>query len=188
MNEIAYTPEADERARRLRVAAVLAAGVVAAFLVWLIFIRDDNGSGVKRAKPVAATIADLRALQGAVGHAVYWVGPKPGYSYELTRTGDGNIYVRYLPPGVAIGDPRPNFLTVGTYPDPNAFNTVTTAAKNKDARVKHIPKGGLSVTRSARPTSVYLAYPNSGLLLEVYDPSPAKARRAVVSGSVIPVR
>jgi hypothetical protein len=188
MNETVFPSDTDLRVRRLRIVAVVAAAAAAAFLIWLIFIRDDNDSGTKRAKPVPASIADLRALSTSLGHSVYWVGRKPGYTYELTRTGEGNVYVRYLPPGVQIGDSRPNYLTVGTYPDPKAFDTVQTAAKNKDARVKRIANGGLSVARSSRPTSVYLAYPNSGLLLEVYDPSAAKARRVVASGQVTPVR
>src|SRR5947209_16756721 len=29
-------------------------------------------------------------------------GPKDKYVYELTRTSNGNVYVRYLPPGVNV--------------------------------------------------------------------------------------
>ena len=37
---------------------------------------------------------------------MYWAGPIAGMSYELTKLKDGRIYVRYLPDGVELGDPR----------------------------------------------------------------------------------
>jgi hypothetical protein len=36
---------------------------------------------------------------------VFWAGPRPGVSYELTSL-SGRVYVRYLPRGVAAGDQR----------------------------------------------------------------------------------
>ena len=54
-------------------------------------------------QPIAASIADLRALVSASGHPVYWAGPRYRATYELSELSDGRIYVRYLPKGVEVG-------------------------------------------------------------------------------------
>jgi hypothetical protein len=176
-------------ATRIRIGAVIAVAAVVAFIAWLIFKDDDNGSSTpKRAPAAAASVQSLKQLPGAVGHQVYWAGTKRGYTYELTQTKGGEVYIRYLPSGAQVGDDRPNFLTVGTYPHPNAFNTVTKASKRKSEFTAKIPRGGLAVASQQRPTSVYFAYPGSDYLIEVFDPSAARARNLVVSGKIHPVR
>ena len=105
-------PEQLEGRGGIRVAAVVAIALAVAFVVWLVFKPDGDKNKqpttIKRAPVTAVTAADLRALQKQVGHPVYWAGPKRGYTYELSRTADGNIYLRYLPPGVAApAPPRP---------------------------------------------------------------------------------
>jgi hypothetical protein len=158
---------------------------------WWLLSRDNgsskNGSS-KDNKPVAASPSELRAVASSVGHVVYWAGSKPSVTYELTRTSQGNVYIRYLPAGVKLGDKRPDFLTIGTYPKPNAFAAVEKVAKRKDEIVRKLSAGGLAAASPKRPHSVYFAYPGSDVLVEVYDPSPAKALQAVVSGQVTPIR
>ena len=175
--------------RQVRLGAVLAVAIAVGFLVWLLFIKgDDNSSNGGRAKPVAATPASLRQLAASSGHSIYWVGRRSG-TYELTQTSDGSIYVRYLPPGVRLGDSRPNFLTIGTYPHKNALATVRKAARRRGASTQKVGGGGLAVSNQAQPRSTYLAYKNDpDLLLEVYDPSPAQSRRTASSGRIVPVR
>ena len=54
-------------------------------------------------------------------HPAYWIGPLPDIEgYELTELDDGSIYVRYLNGGAEAGDTRPDFLTIGTYSQPDA--------------------------------------------------------------------
>jgi hypothetical protein len=171
----------------LRLIVVLAAALGAILGAWWLVARDDNGSS-KSAKPAAASAGDLRALPSSLGHVVYWAGPKASVTYELTRTSDDYVYVRYLPRGVDVGDKRPQFLTVGTYPKPNAFASVEKAAKRKGEIVRKIGDGGLAVASPQRPQSVYFAYPGSNLLVEVYNPSAAEALQAVVSGQVKPIQ
>jgi hypothetical protein len=171
---------------QLRLAVILIAAATAAVLgCWLVLIR---GGGSSAAKPTAASVEKIRSLPGAVDHAVYWAGPQPGVTYELTRTKQGYVYIRYLPPGVEVGDKRPNFLTVGTYPKPDAFASIEKAAKRKGEITRRIADGGLAVASPQRPQSVYFAYPGSDLLVEVYAPSAATALRSVVSGAVTPIR
>lgn len=155
---------------------------------------DDNGSTTTtprpqpRATPERATREDLVALAEEVGHDIYWAGPRRGYTYELSRTNDGNIFIRYLPPGVPVGAGSADFRAVGTYPQPDAFATVQEARKRPGEKVRRLPDGGYAVAGPEKPQSVYFAYPGSKLLIEVYDPSPARAMRLATSGSIEPVR
>jgi hypothetical protein len=137
---------------------------------------------------VAASVTQLESLQSSLRHPIYWAGAKQNFTYELTKTRDGNVYVRYLPSGVKVGDRRPDYLTIGTYPQAGAYRNVMAAARRKGARKTQLADGGLAVQSAARPTSVYLAYPNSSLLVEVFDPSADTARALVRSGQVRPLR
>jgi hypothetical protein len=88
---------------------------------------------------------------------------------------------------VKVGDKRADFLTVGTYPETNPMRSLTNALKRKGTQRFTVPQSGTAVQDSAHPTSVYLTYPNSSLLLEVFEPSPATARSVVRSGAIIPL-
>jgi hypothetical protein len=171
---------------RVRLGAVLAAVAAVALMAWIV-LRDGGKDESSAGAPVAASIEDLKELSGTLGHPVYWAGEREGSTYELTRADNGNVFIRYLPAGTEVGDERPGFLTVGTYPYPNAFSAVRKASRTRGAFVRKAGGGGLVVSRKNLPRSVYLAYPRSNLLLEVYDPSPQRARRLVLSGQVRPV-
>ncbi len=134
----------------------------------------------------AVSVATLRALPAIVGHRVYWAGPRTGTTYELTRSPDGRVYVRYLTGGAKVGSPLPDFLTIGTYVVPNAASAVQAAAAQPGAVRLPVP-GGVGFYNTARPTSVYFAYPSSNVQVETYDPSAAVARRLVESGAITPV-
>jgi len=170
------------------VAAIVALAVLVGFVAWLIFKGDDNKvNAPARAPAVGASYAQLQALQGQVGHEIYWAGKKTGYTYELTQTNQGNIFVRYLPASVQVGDPRPNFLTVGTYPKRDAYTTLKKLSAKPDSVNRQLAGGGIAVYSKQRPESVYAAYPGKGFQVEVYDPAPARALHVVVSGQVRPL-
>jgi hypothetical protein len=178
---------------RLRIGAVLAVALVAGFVAWLVL---RNGSASKppsqsSPSPAVATVAasgELRELAVTLGHPLYWAGTRPGMRYELTRAAAGNIFIRYLPPQARVGDRRPAFLAIGTYPVPDAFARTRTAGKRPGAVVVSLKGGGIAVYDAARPTSVYFAYPDSKVQVEVFDPSGRTARTLVVSGQVLPIR
>ncbi len=140
-----------------------------------------------RAPAKAATVADLQALATQVGHPIYWAGDEPGTTYELTQTTDGRIYIRYLPQGVSVGDPKPNYLTVGTYPQANALTTLQATARAAHAETITLTRGAIAYVAKNRPTSVYVARPGEDVLVEVFDPSAARAKQLATSGSVQPV-
>jgi hypothetical protein len=134
------------------------------------------------------SVRQLKALAATLGHPIFWAGAQTAVTYELTRTRDGSVYVRYLPRGVSVGDRRPDYLTVGTYPQKDAREVLkATAAKNQIPTLR-LPRGGLALVDARHPTSVYVAYPAVDLQVEVYDPSPGRARQLVTSGRIAAVR
>lgn len=165
---------------------VLGLAVVAAALTvgWLLVRGNDHGS----AQTMAPTIVSQSELEHfAARRSVYWAGPRSGYSYELTATPGGRVYVRYLPKGVRAGDERADFLGVGTYPSAHPYANLRKAAGDPGVISKRTADGGLVVVSERAPTSVYLAHPDSKLQVEVYEPDPTKALGLVLSGSVVPV-
>jgi hypothetical protein len=172
----------------VRIGALVALAVIVGLVVWLVARGgDESAPTFSGGGATAASAEDLAALPAEVGHPVYWAGPKRGYTYELTRTDDGRIYIRYLPAGVEIGSDQPKYLTVGTYPSQNALGTIRGLAKRLDAKTMRLRGGGAAVQDTKHPTSVYLAYPGSDNQIEVYDPSPVRALELVLSGGVIPL-
>ncbi len=168
--------------------------LVIVVVVIVVATRGDDGNQTgtpttsgTRAEPVKANADALRKVAAAVGHPVYWAPGETTATYELTQTPDGRLYIRYLPADVQIGDPRPNFLTVGTYPQDDPLASVQQGAKRKGAVTKDLAGGGISVSQSDRPTSVFFAYPESKVLVEVYDPTANRAATLVASGAILPI-
>jgi hypothetical protein len=177
-------------------AAILAAAVAAGVIVAATSGSPKSAASSSTTRSPAGTssgttveaisVAALRALPASLGHSVYWAGPQAGATYELTRTPDGRVYVRYLTGGAKVGSPLPDFLTVGTYVVPNAYTAVSTAASQPGA-VKVPLNGGVAFYNRARPTSVYFAFPGANVQVETYDPSAAVARRLVETGAIKPI-
>lgn len=171
----------------LRIGALLAVAAAAFVVAWLVLDRGGDEEALPPLGTAAASENQLKALADSVDQPIYWAGARKNRTYELTRTSDGRVYVRYLPPGVQVGDKRARYLTVGTYPRRNAFAELERAARPKDAVSLKIARGGLVVFSEAKPTSVYFGYPKSRYQVEVYHPSADVARRLVLSGQVAPI-
>ena len=166
---------------------------IAAVAVWLIF--DDGSSSPKPSTqtvspiaPVALSASGLHTLTATLnkvhGQPIYWAGTKSGDLYELRRTSNGNVYVRYLPRNVKAGSPAASYLTVATYPFTGAYAALQKVAGSNGVA---IPGGGIAVVDKKDPKSVHVAYPNVNYQVEVYDPSPATALSVASSGNVRPV-
>lgn len=177
--------------RGVRVGAVIAVAVVAGFLVWLLAIRDsgDENTKFKSGKPtqISSSESAVAGLASASGHPVYWVGPQPNTKLEATLLDDGNAYIRYLTANAPIGDDEPDFLTVGTYPVADAYKALKDVSTNPGAVVEKTPEGGLVVTNESNPDSVYIAFRDEDLQVEVFDPNAKQALALATSGSVVPV-
>lgn len=171
----------------VRLGALIALGLAAFVVGWLVMNRGgDEAPAVSGA--TATSESELRSFAESASHPVYWAGPKDDFTYELTRTTDGRVYVRYLPEGTDAGDPRARFLTVGTYPRKGAFAELKRAARADGAVSLKLERDGLAVFSDTRPTSVYFGYPDAQYQVEVFHPSPSEARRLALSGQVVPVR
>jgi hypothetical protein len=182
------SPEAKQ-ARTLYLVVALVGVAVAIFLVIWVVGRDGGNVAALPAVgggPAAVSTAQLHALAAKTGDPVYWAGSRDG-SYELTRTSNGRTYVRYLPSADAVGDPAAKYLTIGTYPQQNAFRSIRRAAARPGAVSLKLPHGGLLVFNQQAPKSVYVGYPGAAYQVEVFDPSPAQARTLVLAGKITPI-
>lgn len=134
----------------------------------------------------ATSPAALSAFTKTLGHAVYWAGTEPGTTYELTQLANGRVFVRYLPTGVAVGTRQP-YLTIGTYPLKNALALTSKLLSKPDEIKINVSGGGVALYAKTQPTNVYVAYPGVDFQIEVYDPSPARARALVAGQRITPV-
>jgi hypothetical protein len=161
----------------------------AASVAWLLLRSDGGTPGIPAANGIPALVSQLQLqrLAASVDHPVYWAGPRPGFSYELTRTSMGRVFVRYLPHGVAAGDARPDFLTVGTYPGKRSFADLKRAANRDGAVWVGLDHGGLVVFAARNARSAYLGYPSGKYQVEVFAPSTGVARKLVLAGTIVPV-
>jgi hypothetical protein len=173
------------RAPQVRLGALIALGLATFLVGWLMLGGKDKPSTQSSVSGVSE--AQLREFAASAPNPVYWAGARTGQTYELFRTSDGRVYVRYLPAGVKVGDPRPQFLTVGTYPVQKAFAAVKRIGRAPGATTRQLPGGGIAVFSSATP-SVYFAYPGAKYQVEVFTPSPSSARNLVLGGQVVPIR
>jgi hypothetical protein len=179
------------RKPRVRLGAVIALAAAAGLLAWAVVGTGNDSSSaptrtgtVQHTGPLGLSEAALKRRSKALGQPIYWAGPRPGYTYELTRTTKNRVYVRYLSPGIRVGDKRAIFLTVATYPFRDAFDALRQAAHGNGIKLRG---GGLAVVRQDYPKSVHLAYPGVDYQVEIYHPSPQRSLQVAVSGAVAPV-
>ena len=184
----------------VRIGAVVAVAVAGGLGAWAIVGNEDSGpssgpdttsattaSSTTAAKPIAPiglSAKGLRTLSATVSQPIYWAGPKPGYLYELTRTSNGSVFIRYLPPGAKVGSKQAIYLIIATYPYRGALQALKGLANQPKLT---IPRGGIAVVDGKDPKSVHLAYPGINDQVEVYDPSPARSLAVAKSGTVRPV-
>jgi hypothetical protein len=163
--------------------------VLGCVLIWLLVIRNGESGGAPAAGqgPRFASEQDLEALANELGHPVYWAGSQENAEIEVTRTGEGQVFVRYLTGGAEPGDPRPEFLAVGTYSVADATATLEELANAKGALTGRTPDGSLAVTNADNPFSIYLSDPDGDLQIELYDPDPERAFRLARRGEIVPV-
>ena len=170
----------------VQIGAVVVLAVVAGLLTWLLVRGDGETNKSEATGPAAVSAQDLAALPATLHHPAYWAGPKSGFTYELTRTSDDRIYVRYLPAATSVGVQRP-YLTIATYPVRDAAAAVRRVANRLRVKPVELSNGGVAVQDTEHPTSVYFAYPGAPYQVEVFDPSPAHARALVLSGRITPL-
>lgn len=181
-------PVPSSARRRVRAGAVLAIALLAGFVTWFVVRHGDSSSSTSapRAGAVPVSLPGLKKLARAVGQPIYWAGPMGGSTYELTKTGDDRVYIRYLPQGVAVGS-HDAYLTVGTYPVTEAFAATKRISRQSDSVKVPMGRGVVAFYTRDAPTNVYLAFRGSDYQVEVYSPSENQAQQLVASGRIRPV-
>lgn len=178
----------DDRSRaRSYIALALVLIAAALLVVWLASGDDDDSSSQGSGK---AEIVSTEALEDAVEDSnppVYWAGERQGAELELSRPDGERTYVRYLTDGAEAGDPKADFLTVGTYASADAVAELKRQGKEPDGVLGTAPGGATVYFSSKQPLSVYVAFPGSDAQIEVYDPRFRQALQLVNSGQIVPV-
>jgi hypothetical protein len=153
-------------------------------------LAPEEGGQPAVLPPVEATVVsveELRQASTASGRPVYWAGARDGARLEFTRTADGTTYVRYLTGSAQAGAPGAGYVVVATYPQPDAYERVTSAAKEEQYFTAELPGRGRAVVKPERPQNVYVVYPGRPYQVEVYAPTADQARQLVFGGAVRPI-
>lgn len=148
---------------------------------------EDDGGAQADTAPRILDVAGLVELEESLDHSLYWAGEQPPDQVEVTQEADGNVYLRYLPPGVEAGDPREQFLTVGTYSVADPVGSLRSVAAEEGGELERLADGGFVLVNPSSEGSAYLAHPGSELQIEVYDPAPGRALGLIRSGAIEPV-
>jgi hypothetical protein len=174
----------------VRVVAMTAVVAAAVVLAAVLLTRPFEGTSTEITAgggPVQSSPAELSALSDRLGHQIYWAGTAPGKYLEATLTASGLVFVRYLPARAPVGDPVPDYLTVGTYPDPSALSDLHRYARQTHAITRPVRGGGFAMVVRGAPRSVYVAYPGVPMQVEVYDPDRSHALSLIAAGMISPV-
>jgi len=114
-----------------------------AVVVWLAG-GDDNRQTAEVGVPTEASVEDLRDFAIERGNPVFWGARTNWTKLELTETSRGHVFVRYLPESTPIGDDKPQFTTVATYPQPNALSRVRRPGTRQGVVTRKLGGGGLA--------------------------------------------
>jgi hypothetical protein len=175
---------------RIRTYVALAlVGIAAVLLVaWLASGDDDSSKGAKGDSTAAeiVTVDSLRETAASRDTPIYWAGERQGTELELSQPDQDRTYVRYLTDGAKAGDPRGDFLTIGTYASANPVAALRRQGNRSDGVLGKAPGGATVYFNRKQPQSVYLAFPGVDAQIEVYDPKFNEALRLVNSGQIVP--
>lgn len=177
-------PKRRDVVRGAGLAMLVALGLV----VWVFL--DDDGSDEDPPTPASAgAIVDVDGLRDAASGGptpIYWAGPPAGAELELSQPAPDRTYVRYLTGDAEVDDPRP-FLTVGSYRLPDPVAALRKQGSQPGGVLAKAPGEGVVYFSRERPESVYLAYPDEDVEIEVFAPSFEQALQLVTAGKIVPV-
>lgn len=167
--------------------------VASALALTLALLAGCGGSDSSSSQSTSSGAAEivspdsLRETASEAATPVYWAGEQDETELELSQPERDRTYVRYLTGGAEAGDKRADFLTIGTYAQPNAVASLRRQAKRSGGTIDHAPGNATVYYDRGNPQSVYLAYPGAPVEVEVFDPSFKRALRLVESGQVVAV-
>ena len=166
---------------------MLGALIAVALIVWVALDSGDSNAGdTQNIEAEVVSVAALRRAAAAQATPIYWAGATQGADLELSRPAPDRTYVRYLPPGVEAGDKR-RFLTVGSYSFENPTAALRSRSEEPGGVLATAPGGGVVYFERTDPKSVYLAYPDTEVEIEVFAPEFKEALQLVTDGRIVPV-
>lgn len=138
-----------------------------------------------RGVPTLLSPSELARLARSDERRLFWLGRLEGRALEVTDGGAQGLFVRYVPvrPG---NEPRSPSTTVATYPVKRAYPIAVRSGRARDAVTERLGSGAVAVWRRSRPTNVYVAFRGAEVLVEVFDPQPARALDLARSGRLAP--
>lgn len=183
-NPKAENPVTDVNRVRNYIALALV-GVAAVLVVIWLASGDDDSSSRDSGGPEIVSAESLREASSE-GTPIYWAGERQGTELELSGPDEQRTYVRYLTDGAEAGDPRADFLTVGTYESADPVAALRRQSKQDGGVLGKAPGGATVYFNSSDPQSVYVAFPGVDAQIEVYDPDFKQALQLVNSGQIVP--
>jgi hypothetical protein len=185
--------DSSTAARRIPVVSIVAivlaivALIASGFALWPRASATDAtptpSASTGAADPRIVSESELRAF-GADNSPVYWAGPDDGVEYELTRSADGTVFIRYLTGGAAAGDESDAFLSIATYPQVDGYTNLLQAAQIDGATSTVGSGGALIVTNPDVPNSAYFSFEGAQFQVEVYSPDAGAALSLVSDGTI----
>jgi hypothetical protein len=171
----------------IRPAAIVASTLALALLAGC---GGSDSSSNSSTSPGAAEIVSADSLRETASEAampIYWAGEQDETELELTQPERDRTYVRYLTGSAEAGNKRASFLTIATYAQPNAAASLRRQGKRSGGTIAKALGNATVYYDRNNPQSVYLAYPDAPVEVEVFDPSFKRALRLVESGQVVAV-
>jgi hypothetical protein len=173
----------------IRIFAVLGGLIAAVLIVWVALDSGDSkgdGGDTPGAEAEIVSVSSLRKAAAADETPVYWAGQTADSDLELSQPSADRTYVRYLTEGTKAGDPRP-FLTVGSYSFEDPAGALRSRGSQPGGVLISTPGGGVAYFDREDPKSVYLAYPETEVEIEVFAPEFKEALQLVTDGRVVPI-
>jgi hypothetical protein len=165
----------------------LAIAVLGMVLLWALVIKSDDDA--ENDGPRVVETSDISAAAERLGHPIYWAGERSKTDIELAEADSGRVYVRYLDEGTEAGTRSTKFMTVVTYPVPNATAALRRALETRpNAELARGDGGAVVLIDPNTPGSVRLAYPGSDQQVELYTPNVRESIRLATNGSIQPVQ
>ena len=123
----------------------------------------------------ALTESELISAVKSTGVPVFWIGASEGAKYAYNNLAKDQNFIRYLPGGNGVTDTSESYRVIGTYADPNAFETLQKAADSNTGVSSRNLDGSIVYYSKASPLHVYLAFKALPYQFEIFDPVPGVA-------------
>lgn len=143
------------------------------------------GVNVITSGQVALTESELVSEVKSLGYSVFWLGSSVGNKYAFNSLAKDQNFIRYLPGGNGVADTAENHRIIGTYADPNAYQTMQQAAASNTGISSVNPDGSIVYYSKTTPLHVYIAFKDLPYQIEIFDPKPGVALKLAKTPGIL---